>query len=162
MWTEGAENLAVYMSPGDGFVSQVSEYIEPPVWSTQPHVLLLVVQEEVDRGDEREVCEIGEGFWKVFSKRGFQTVGAEVQGQRCPRGNTEVIRDDDVFRLCGDFEDLEMRQGYNSPIRSVGGRWNRILEYDCVQARGTLEEVEELSDEALPWRAIHELECGEI
>ena len=50
---------------------------------------------------------------------------------------------------------------YHSPRWSVGRRGNGILEFDCTQEGGGLEEVEELSD-AMSWKGRPEGEDSEV
>ena len=44
-----------------------------PAWSPELHILPCLIEEEIDRGDMREVVEIGGSFWKVVQKWGFLT-----------------------------------------------------------------------------------------
>ena len=54
---------------------------EPPAWSIHLHKSLYYTKVEVDRGDVRQVSEVGVGFWEVVSKRGSLTTEAELQNQ---------------------------------------------------------------------------------
>ena len=55
--------------------------MEPPAWSVQLHVLLHRFEAEVDRGDMREISEVGGDFWKVVWKQGFLATEGEPQSQ---------------------------------------------------------------------------------
>lgn len=96
-----------HTSPGVELTPRAGDYVEFPTWSTQPHVLPYLVQEEMDCGDIRKVVEIGESCWESFSKEGFQAAGAEAQGQGCPGGDKEAIQQDSVFQV-RDGEFLQM------------------------------------------------------
>lgn len=84
------------------FLFPVSENIQLPTQPTQSHPFLCRAEVEVNRGDVREVFEIGAGSWKVVLKRRFLTTKGEVQIERCPSGGAEVIQKDGMWRSCGD------------------------------------------------------------
>lgn len=52
-----------------------------PAWSVKPYVCLGKVEEEVDRGDIREIVEIGRAFWKVVLTCGFLRQDGETRSE---------------------------------------------------------------------------------
>lgn len=83
-----------------GLVFPGSTGVESPPWSIHPHEFLYISKVEVDRGDMRQVSEVGGGFWEAVLKRGALIAEAEPQNQQCPSGDMKVIQDDGMWRLC--------------------------------------------------------------
>ena len=116
---EGEENPTSHSVWGDGFIFPESKDTQPPAWSIHSYKLLYHTEVEVNRGDMREVPEVGGGFWEVVSKRRFLTAEGELQYQRCPDRDMEVIQEDGMCRLCGDRKHVQMGWVCYSPGRSV-------------------------------------------